>query len=60
VFDASGRIVRTLARGAFDSGAHEIEWNGLDETGHAAAPGRYFVRLRAGRLEKTIDLVRLR
>ena len=60
VFDALGRIVRTLARGAFDPGTHEIEWNGLDEAGDAAAPGRYFVRLSAGRLEKTIDLVRLR
>jgi len=60
IFDPSGRMVRTLAQGAFPAGAFSVEWDGLDATGHAAPAGCYFLRLRAGRLEKTIDLTLFR
>jgi hypothetical protein len=59
-FDASGRVVRTLARGTFEAGAHPAQWDGRDAAGHAAPAGRYFLRLRAGGLERTIDLVLFR
>jgi hypothetical protein len=60
IFDASGRQVRLLARGTFEAGAHPAEWDGRDAAGRAAPAGRYFLRLRAGGREKTIDLVLFR
>ena len=60
IFDASGRAVRTLARGAFTAGPHAVEWDGRDAAGRAAPAGRYFVRLRAGGLETKADLVLFR
>src|SRR5262249_61437124 len=39
VNDVQGRIVATLAEGAWEAGVHEVQWSG-----RAGAPGRYFVR----------------
>jgi hypothetical protein len=47
IFDASGRRVRTLARGWRAAGDHAIPWDGLDEGGRPVADGLYFVRLDA-------------
>ena len=60
IFDASGRVVRALGRGALDAGAHAAEWDGRDDLGRDAPAGRYFLRLEAGALEQTIGLVLLR
>lgn len=48
VYDLSGRLVRSLARGHLGAGAHRIEWNGRDDEGRRATPGVYFVRLEGG------------
>lgn len=48
VFDASGRRVRTLAEGPFAAGAHELSWDGRNESGAQVGAGLMFVRLRAG------------
>ncbi len=45
IFDVAGRLVRNVASGRYESGAHRVEWNGSDERGRAVAPGTYFVRL---------------
>jgi subtilisin family serine protease len=45
VLDISGRLVTTLASGVRSAGRNEIEWNGLDGTGHRVAPGIYVYRL---------------
>jgi flagellar hook assembly protein FlgD len=52
--------VRQLARGIFPAGAQAIRWDGLDQRGHEAAPGVYFVRLRANDEERTVKLVLIR
>lgn len=41
IFDASGRIVRQLARTA---GARSVQWDTRDAAGRSVAPGVYFVR----------------
>ncbi len=43
VYDLAGRLVDTIARGAFPPGLHTAQWNG---TGFAS--GMYFVRMEAG------------
>jgi spore coat protein A len=48
LYDVAGRFVRSLASGPFDSGVHELRWDGSDGAGRRVAPGVYFVVLRAG------------
>ena len=46
VFDARGRLVRTLESGTrYPQGRHQIPWNGRDDRGVVAASGVYYVRL---------------
>ncbi len=60
VFDASGRLVRTLAKSDYPAGPHAIEWDGADRLGRAVQAGRYFVRLRVGDVVRSVPVVRLR
>lgn len=39
--DAKGHVVRTLQLGAQDAGLVGFQWNGMDDTGAAAADGSY-------------------
>lgn len=48
IYDAMGRRVRTLAKGARPPGLHTVEWDGRDDSGAAVASGTYIYRLRAG------------
>ena len=48
VFDANGRLVRTVASGSFEAGVHRIEWDGRATGGDRAGAGLYFLRARAG------------
>jgi hypothetical protein len=45
VYDASGRVVRTLASGQCPAGSYTTVWNGADNAGRRLAHGIYFVRL---------------
>ena len=47
VYDASGRLVRTLTDRVLPAGPHAIKWDGRDESSHPVASGVYFARLRA-------------
>jgi DNA-binding beta-propeller fold protein YncE len=47
IFDARGRLVRTLLRGEVPAGEHRFVWNGLDESGQRVASGLYVLRLAA-------------
>ncbi|MCC6651304.1 MAG: hypothetical protein IT348_09180 [Candidatus Eisenbacteria bacterium] len=46
VYDAAGRRVRTLLRGARAGGEHAARWDARDDDGRACSPGAYWVRLR--------------
>jgi hypothetical protein len=48
VFDAQGRLVRTLADGQFPAGFHAVEWDQRDKSGRALGPGVYLYRIQAG------------
>ena len=49
VFDVSGRMVKTLARGTFAPGMHTLQWNGIGEKGNRLPTGVYLYRLMAGK-----------
>ena len=43
--DLTGRVVRTLHRGAIEAGRHSFEWAGRDDRGRPVPGGVYFVRV---------------
>jgi hypothetical protein len=45
IFDARGRLVRTLVDRTLGAGPHAVEWDGRDDNGGRAASGVYFYRL---------------
>ena len=47
IYDAGGRLVRSLASGALESGRHSVRWDARDEGGAIVRPGVYWVRLEA-------------
>jgi len=48
VYDASGRLVRSLREGTRPAGRHTAEWDGRDTGGAEVASGVYFARLEVG------------
>ncbi|MFO7675262.1 MAG: FlgD immunoglobulin-like domain containing protein, partial [bacterium] len=47
VYDAGGRLVRTLSSGRQKPGAYVVTWDGSDGQGRAVPNGIYFYRLDA-------------
>jgi hypothetical protein len=60
LYDARGRRVRTVWRGALDTGEHARSWDGRDDRGRPAPSGVYFVRLTDGREALATQIVHLR
>jgi hypothetical protein len=60
LFDAAGRLVRTLAAGRLDAGVQRLRWDGRDESGAVTPAGVYFVRAAAGDEVVVRRLVRVR
>jgi flagellar hook assembly protein FlgD len=46
IFDARGRLVRTLFEGRREAGVWTEMWDGRDRRGSPAASGVYFARLK--------------
>ena len=57
VFDAAGRLVRTVSDQTLDGGAHSLSWDGRTEAGEPAPSGIYYAMLRAGGREARSKLV---
>lgn len=53
VFDASGRLVRTLVDASLPPGSYRARWNGKNDRGATVASGRYFYRLAVGKTVRT-------
>ena len=60
VYDAMGRVVRSLFEGWRDAGVHDFRWDGRDESGGAVAAGLYFTRVMAMDQTLTIRVVSAR
>ena len=48
IFDAQGRVVRTLVHQDAAAGTFRATWDGLDDAGQSLARGLFFARLTAG------------
>ncbi|MBI5647297.1 MAG: T9SS type A sorting domain-containing protein [Ignavibacteriae bacterium] len=48
VYDALGRVVRTLVSGLHAAGRHTAQWDGRETSGRPSPAGTYLVELRAG------------
>jgi hypothetical protein len=57
LYDAQGRLVRTLSDGALEAGAHAVRFDGRDDSGRALAPGLYLARIAAPGLTGTQRLL---
>ncbi len=60
IFDATGRLVRTLFHGEASSGLTRLTWDGCDERGRPVPAGVYYYRLTGEGLERTRSLTLLR
>ena len=60
IYDASGRLIRTLAGGIYEAGLHEIVWNGTGDDGRRVSSGVYFCRFESSSFSQTQKLVLLR
>jgi len=59
LFDARGRLVRTLLEGPLSAGPHTVSWDGRDERGSILPASVYFASLesRGGELNRKIVLI---
>ena len=60
IFDIRGRLVRTLAYGAWAPGHHRIEWDGVGSNGEHVPNGVYLMRYRSDVASQTIRMVLVR
>ena len=51
VYDNSGRVVRTLARGSAVTPHARFTWDGRNDDGQTVAPGIYFYRVKSATAE---------
>lgn len=49
IYDVRGALVRRLASGHYDTGAHAVDWDGTDAHGQPVASGMYVYRLATER-----------
>ena len=56
IFDASGRLVRSLVSDVRGSGVHVADWDGMNDAGQPVASGTYFYRLESGDSQETRSL----
>ena len=60
VYDIQGRLVRSLLDEVRSAGANQVNWDGRDNTGRAAASGTYFARLDSGDMASVEAMVLVR
>jgi hypothetical protein len=52
IFDANGRLVKTLIDGQQEPGFYEIDWDGTDQNSRSVSSGVYFCNVIANPLEE--------
>ena len=57
LFDLAGRRIARLVNGLLDGGEHNVVWPRTDDHGHRVAAGVYLARIKAGSVERTLNVV---
>lgn len=57
IYDASGRVLRTLVDESLVDGPHCVRWNGRNAHGRPVASGPYWARLEMGAWTETVRLL---
>jgi len=57
IYDAAGRLIRTLMNDKLNIGKYDLTWNGTDEHNNNVAEGIYFYTLQADNFRQTKKLV---
>ncbi|PID27949.1 MAG: hypothetical protein CSB55_07140 [Candidatus Cloacimonadota bacterium] len=60
VYNAKGEKVKTVAKGVYGSGMHEIIWNGKDSNNKDVASGIYYFKMRSGRYTGSKKMILLK
>jgi hypothetical protein len=60
IYDMTGRLIATLARGEHRAGTFAYPWSGTDDQGQKVPSGVYFARLHAGEYVAVRKMVLLR
>ncbi|MCD6086379.1 MAG: T9SS type A sorting domain-containing protein [Candidatus Hydrothermae bacterium] len=60
VYDVSGRLVKKIFGGYLNPGSYKIVWRGEDSRGKQVGSGIYFVRVEAGKFNKTHEVFLLK
>jgi flagellar hook assembly protein FlgD len=60
IFDAGGRVVRTIVDGVESEGRRSVTWDGRSDAGTQVATGVYFYRLSAPGFTQTRKMVMLK
>jgi hypothetical protein len=60
VYDAAGRLVRSLLDDTVSSGSHVSRWDGRDAGGQRVAAGVYFARFTTSEGERVKKMIRVR
>jgi hypothetical protein len=59
LFDMKGCLVKQLAKGSYQAGHYELEWNCSDGRKDAVGSSMYIVGMKAANFEKRLKLVRV-
>jgi len=59
VLDMDGRNTALLYEGLSDTGTHQVNWRGTDNSGNPVKNGIYFVKLTAGNEVKLVKVVKM-
>ncbi len=57
IFDATGRLITTIAGSKMYQGDHIMKWNGMDKSGKTVSAGIYILQLIAGTYSDTKKLL---
>ncbi|MCX8015673.1 MAG: T9SS type A sorting domain-containing protein, partial [candidate division WOR-3 bacterium] len=57
IYDASGRVVKTLVNSTLQSGVYNLTWDGRDESNRRVAEGIYFYTLETPNQKFTKKMV---
>ncbi len=60
IYNIKGQKVKSLVNEKLDAGAHQVLWNGKEESGKSASSGVYFYKIKAGNFEQTKKMILLK